>query len=105
MGIFGTGKEIIDFFGNAVKVGIVFEVVDDPKDKGMYRDYIKPVDVWIGTFKKELSADLVAAAIKERGDWIRNITKNTLPERRAFSFSTLEEGYFHIAALPTTEWE
>ncbi len=106
MGLFGTGKEIFDFFGNAVKVGIVFEVVDDPADNSPYVGYIKPVDVWIAALKKELSKQQATPAlIRERGECVRNITKNTSPERRAFSFSTVEEGFFYVAAFPVPEWE
>ena len=99
-------KESVDFFGKAVSLGFLFELVDDPDDNSPYRAYVKAVDVWAYASSVE-QQDLAytLANIMGSGHCIRNVTKSTPPELRRWSVPTFgQDGYLHVFAVPTPEW-
>jgi hypothetical protein len=99
-------KETIDFFGKAVRLGVLFEVVDDPEDKSDFFKYTKAIDVWLFAATERLSDEqFTLAALRRDGRCVRNITKTTPRELRQYAITTFEDGFLHVIAAPTAEWE
>lgn len=97
-------KETIEIFGKSVRLGLLFEVVDDPEDRSEFLRYRKAIDVWFFAGTKRLD-NLSLDLIRQDGRCIRNITQATPPELRKYAFTSFENGYLHVIAVPTPEWE
>jgi hypothetical protein len=103
--MFDLASDAFRIFGKAVRLGILFEVVDDPEDQTEYFGHIKPVDVWLFASKTELSpGQSTLASIQKDGTCIRNITKTTPAELRTYSITAFENGFLYVYAVPTPEW-
>jgi hypothetical protein len=105
MQMFGPAVDAFKIFGKSVRLGILFEVVDDPEDQSDYFGHIKPVDVWLFASKAQLSPEQSSlASIQKSGTCIRNITKVTPAELRTHSITAIEDGFLYVHAVPTPEW-
>ena len=99
-------KETVEFFGKAVRLGVLFEVVDDPEDHSKYFNYAKAIDVWLFAGKEKIASEfLTLDKLQQKGLCIHNITKSTPVEFRKYAIHTFDNGYLHIVATPTAEWE
>jgi hypothetical protein len=103
--MFGPAVDALKIFGKSVRLGILFEVVDDPDDQSQYFGHIKPVDVWLFASTAQLSPEQSSlASIQKSGTCIRNITKMTPAELRTHSITALDDGFLYVYAVPTPEW-
>lgn len=99
--------QAIGWIGKTVKLGVVFEVVDDPEDSSGHFSNTKPIDVWVFISTKRYDKDQYSAKVIAQSpgaDCIHNITKATPLELRTYALTTTEDGYLHVAAVPTPEW-
>lgn len=98
-------KETISFFGKIVRLGVLFELINDPNEAADTLAYKKAVDVWLWATNKHLPADqFTLDTLQKQGQCIRSVTMSTPPELRQYSIATFQSGYLHVIVTPVAEW-
>lgn len=103
--MFDIAKDVFRIFGSSVKLGVLFEVVDDPEDDSNYFSHTKPVDVWLLAVEKQLPPEQVTLDFqRNNGTCITRVTKATPPELRIYEVTSFTNGFLYVYAVPTPEW-
>lgn len=101
----GNASDAFKIFAKSIRLGILFEVVDDPEDHSDFFNHLKPIDVWLFASKTALSLENSSLPlIQANGVCLRNITKATPAELRTYAITTFEDGFLYVWAVPTKEW-